>query len=168
MYLAQQSIWHWQRMGYISCYIQERFWIFLVFATTKFAWISAVCYAKVRLDFTWICEHRCNKVRLNFTPNTQSREAENCIHHSHTLKSNVSSALPSSYKPELDSSDYRNDDATTLYICKELAPYVGELDRIDVCCKVSLMSFCYVIPHVTHLHALLHIFASLEVNLDGK
>ena len=40
---------------------------FLVISTTKFAWISAVCDAKVRLDITLICEHRYNKVRFDLT-----------------------------------------------------------------------------------------------------
>jgi len=76
-----------------------------------------------------------------------------------TLKSKVSSALPSGYKPELDSSDYLDDDTTVLYMqLIGILWCLVELGRIDICVKVSMMSSYSCMPRVTHLYAVLHMF----------
>ena len=75
------------------------------------------------------------------------------------LKSKVTSALPSSYKPELDASDYLDDESSTLYMqLIGILRWLVELGRIDIYVEVSLMSSYNCMPRVTHLHAVLHIF----------
>ena len=94
------------------------------------------------------------------------------------LKSKVTSALPSGYKPELDASDYLDDENSVLYmqligILRWLVLYMQlmgilrwlvELGRIDICVEVSLMSSYNCMPRMTHLHAVLHIFSYLQAN----
>jgi len=86
-----------------------------------------------------------------------------------TLKSKVTSALPSGYKPELDASDYLDDDDTILYMqLIGILRWLVELGRIDICVEVSRMSSYNCMPRITHLHAVLHIFSYLQGNLDWK
>ena len=85
------------------------------------------------------------------------------------LKSKVTSALPSSYKPELDASDYLDDENSVLYMqLIGILRWLVELGRIDICVEVSLMSSYNCMPRMTHLHAVLHIFSYLQANLDWK
>jgi len=85
------------------------------------------------------------------------------------LKSKVTSALPSGYKPELDASNYLDDDNTVLYMqLIGILRWLVELGRIDICAEVSMMSSYNCMPRVTHLHAGLHIFSYLQANLDWK
>jgi len=75
-----------------------------------------------------------------------------------TLKSKVTSALPSGYKPELDASDYLDDDTAILYMqLISILRWLVELGRIDICVEVSMMSSYNCMPRVTHLYAVLHI-----------
>jgi len=85
------------------------------------------------------------------------------------LKTKVTSALPSGYKPELDASNYLDDDDTILYMqFIGILRWLVELGRIDICVEVSMMSSYNCMPRVTHLHAVLHIFSYLQANLDWK
>jgi len=85
------------------------------------------------------------------------------------LKSKVTSALPSGYKPELDASNYLDDDNTVLYMqLIGILRWLVELGRIDICAEVSMMSSYNCMPRVTHLHAGLHIFSYLQADLDWK
>ena len=85
------------------------------------------------------------------------------------LKSKVTSALPSGYKPELDASDYLDDDNTVLYMqLIGILRWLVELGRIDICAEVSMMSSYNCMPRVTHLYAVLNIFSYLQANLDWK
>jgi len=66
-----------------------------------------------------------------------------------TLKSKVSSALPSGYKPELDSSDHLDDDTAIIYMqLIGILRWFVELGRIDICVEVSLMSSYNCMPRV--------------------
>jgi len=86
-----------------------------------------------------------------------------------TLKSKVTSALPSGYKPELDASDCLDNDTAILYMqLIGILRWLVELGRIDVCVEVSMMSSYNCMPRVTHLYAVLHIFSYLQVNPDWK
>ena len=85
------------------------------------------------------------------------------------LKSKVTSALPSGYKPELDASDYLDDDNAVLYMqLIGILRWLVELGRIDICAEVSMMSSYNCMPRVTHLYAVLNIFSYLQANLDWK
>ncbi len=79
----------------------------------------------------------------------------------------MTSALPSGYKPELDASDYLDDDNTVLYM-QQIGKLRWLAERIDICAEVSMMSSYNCMPRVTHLHAVLHIFSHLQTNLDWK
>jgi len=86
-----------------------------------------------------------------------------------TLKSKVTSALPSGFKPELDASNYLDDETAVLYMqLIGILRLLVELGRIDICVEVSMMSSCNCIPRVTHLYAVLHIFSYLQVYPDWK
>ena len=83
------------------------------------------------------------------------------------LKSKVSATLPSGYKPELDSTPYVDDETGTLYMqLIGILRWLVELGRIDVATEVSMMSSYNAMPREGHFHAVLHIFAYLQNNID--
>lgn len=79
-----------------------------------------------------------------------------------SLKSKANNVLPSGYKPELDSTDYLNDEGNMQ--CIGILRWMVELNRIDICCEVSMMSAYNAAPRVGHLDAVLHIFAYLSTH----
>jgi len=86
-----------------------------------------------------------------------------------SLKSKLTSALPSGYRPELDASDYLDDETTILSMqLIGILRWLVELGRIDICVEVSMMTSYNCMPRVTHLYAVLHIFSYLQVNSDWK
>ena len=75
----------------------------------------------------------------------------------------MTSALPSGYKPELDASNYLDDDDTILYMqLIGILRWLVELGRIDICVEVSMMSSYNCMPRITHLYAVLHILFTGE------
>ncbi|CAJ1931864.1 unnamed protein product, partial [Cylindrotheca closterium] len=81
------------------------------------------------------------------------------------LKRNVSAALPSGYKPELDNTDFVDAETHTLYMqLIGILRWLVELGRMDVCAEVSMMSSYNAMPRVGHFHAVLHLFGYLETH----
>ncbi|CAJ1937367.1 unnamed protein product [Cylindrotheca closterium] len=81
------------------------------------------------------------------------------------LKRNVSAALPSGYKPELDNTDFVDAETHTLYMqLIGILRWLVELGRMDVCAEVSMMSLYNAMPCVGHFHAVLHLFGYLETH----
>jgi len=86
-----------------------------------------------------------------------------------TLKSKVTSALPSGYKPKLDATNHLDDETTILYMqLIGILRWLVEPGRIDICVEVSMMSSYNCMPRVTHLYGVLHIFSYLQANLDWR
>ena len=76
------------------------------------------------------------------------------------LSMKINSPLSNGYRPELDSSpeldgaygDYYQSLIGILW-------FIVELDRIDICCEVSMMSSHLVLPREGQLAQVFHIFA---------
>ena len=84
-----------------------------------------------------------------------------------SLKTKVSATMPSGYKPELDSTEFLDDDTSVLYMqFIGILRWLVELGRIDICAEVSMLSAYNSMPRVGHLHAVLHLFAYLQSNID--
>jgi len=85
------------------------------------------------------------------------------------LKRKVSAPLPSGYKPELDGMKEVDDETAIVYMqFIGILRWLVELGRIDVAAKVSMMSAYNAMPRMGHFHAVLHVFAYLENNLDWE
>lgn len=86
-----------------------------------------------------------------------------------SLKSKVSATLPSGYKPELDSTNFVDDETGIFYMqLIGILRWLVELGRIDVCAEVSMMSAYNAMPRVGHFHAVLHLFAYLQTNANKE
>jgi hypothetical protein len=85
------------------------------------------------------------------------------------LKTKCSSVLPSGYGPELDVSNYCNDEEANYF-----QQHIGvlrwtiELGRIDITAEVSMLAAFTAAPHQGHLQALFHIFAYLSKHDQSK
>jgi len=85
------------------------------------------------------------------------------------LQKKVKTVLPSGYKPELDGSKEVDDETAIVYMqFVGILRWLVELGRIDVAAGVSMMSAYNAMPRVGHFHAVLHMFAYLENNLDWE
>lgn len=85
------------------------------------------------------------------------------------LKTKTSATLPSGYKPELDGTEFTDSDTATFYMQMiGILRWLVELGRIDIAAEVSMMSSYNAMPRVGHFHAVLHIFAYLENNVDWQ
>jgi hypothetical protein len=78
------------------------------------------------------------------------------------LKS-TSSVLPSGYRPELDATEYCNEELHHFYqqqigvLC-----WLVELGQINICAEVSMLAAFAAAPRVGHFKAMLHIFSFLS------
>lgn len=87
------------------------------------------------------------------------------------LKQNnkVTTPLPKEYHPELDNSEFLNDEHIEIY-----QSYMGilrwavELGRIDLCHAASLMARFYTAPRTDHLTKVLGIFAYIKKHLQSR
>jgi hypothetical protein len=79
------------------------------------------------------------------------------------LKSKVTTVLPSGYRPELDATDYCDDELANYYQQQVgVLRWAVELGRINICTEVSMMASFTAAPRVGHFMALMHIFAFLH------
>jgi hypothetical protein len=79
------------------------------------------------------------------------------------LQTKCSSVLPSGYWPELDVSDYCNDEEA-YYFQQQIGvlQWAIELGCIDITAEVSMLAAFTAAPRHGHLQALFHIFAYLS------
>jgi hypothetical protein len=79
------------------------------------------------------------------------------------LKLRASSVLPSNYRPELDGTDYCNEEESTYYQQQiGVLRWAVELGRIDITAEVSMLAAFTAAPRVGHFSALMHMFSYLE------
>ena len=77
--------------------------------------------------------------------------------------------LSTSYRPELDVTDYCDSNDHTYYQQQVgVLRWAVELGRIDICCEVSMMAAYCAAPRVGHLEAVLHIFSYLSSHGKSK
>ena len=68
-----------------------------------------------------------------------------------------------SYRPELDVTDYCDDNQITLFqSLVGILRWLCELGRVDILTETSLLSHNLVSPRVGHIHQVLHIFKYLK------
>ena len=80
----------------------------------------------------------------------------------HKWKTNVSSVLPSGYRPELDATAMCDDNLHSVYYQHiGVLRWAVELGRIDIAGEVSMLSSYLAAPRIGHVEAVLHIFAYL-------
>jgi hypothetical protein len=85
------------------------------------------------------------------------------------LKGKAPSVLPSGYRPELDTSNYCNDDESNYYQQQiGVLRWGVELGRIDIAVEVSMMASFTAAPRIGHFDAMLHIFAYLSQHSRSK
>jgi hypothetical protein len=85
------------------------------------------------------------------------------------LKTKTSSALPSNYQPELDTTRLCNDEDTNFYQQQiGVLRWAVELGRIDICTEVSVLSAYMAAPRTGHLSALMHLFAYMKSHTRSK
>ncbi len=79
------------------------------------------------------------------------------------LKLRASSVLPSNYRPELDATDYCNEDESN-YFQQQIGVlrWAVELGRIDITAEVSMLAAYTAAPRFGHFSALMHVFSYLE------
>jgi hypothetical protein len=78
------------------------------------------------------------------------------------LKSKASSVLPSNYRPELDASEYCDDEMADFYQQQAgVLRWAVELGKINVTAEASMMASYSAAPRIGHFNALMHMFAYL-------
>jgi hypothetical protein len=84
-------------------------------------------------------------------------------HNMRPLKARAPSVLPSGYRPELDATEYCDDELANYYQQQiGVLRWAVELGRINICAKVSMMVAFTASPRLGHFDAMLHIFAFLH------
>jgi len=84
-----------------------------------------------------------------------------------SLKTKVSATMPSGYKPELDNSLLCDHETALFYMqLIGILRWLCELGRIDICTEISMLSAYNACPRVNHFHAVLHVFAYLQIHPD--
>lgn len=79
------------------------------------------------------------------------------------LKPRAPSVFPSNYRPELDASDYCDDEFGHYYQQQiGVLRWAVELGRINICAEVSMLAAYTVAPRIGHFRAMLHVFAFLS------
>lgn len=79
------------------------------------------------------------------------------------LKSKAPSVLPSTYRPELDVSEFCSAELAHYYQQQiGVLRWAVELGRINICAEVSMLASYATAPRVGHFNAMLHIFAFLH------
>ena len=79
------------------------------------------------------------------------------------------SPLPTTYRPELDTSAELNSSDAAYYQSEiGVLRWMVELGRIDICLEVSLLSSHVALPRVNHLKHLLRVFGYLSVHHNAE
>ena len=85
------------------------------------------------------------------------------------LKKKTPGILPTGYCPELDTSQYLNDEDANYYQQQiGVLRWAVEIGRIDITCAVSMMAAFNAAPRAGHLEAVFHIFAYLQSHARSK
>ena len=75
-----------------------------------------------------------------------------------TLTKRVKAPLTRDYHPEVNlSTELNTEDAAYFQSLIGILHWIIELGRVDVCCEVSMLLSCLVLPREGHLQALFHI-----------
>ena len=83
-----------------------------------------------------------------------------------TLKSKVTSVLPSGYRPELDVSDECGEEDVSFFHSQiGILRWAVELGRIDITIEVSMLASLLVSPRVGHLHAIMHAYTIIVMSI---
>ena len=81
----------------------------------------------------------------------------------------VKTPLSRDYHPEVDlSAELNETDAAYFQSLIGILKWIIELRRVDICCKVSMLSSCLTLPHEGHLQALFHIFSYLGAKHNAE
>ena len=82
-----------------------------------------------------------------------------------SLKTRAPSVLPTGYRPELDTSPYCNAD-WQLFFQQQIGVlrWLVELGRIDITAEVSMLAAFLAGAREGHVHAMLHVFAYLNLH----
>ena len=73
----------------------------------------------------------------------------------------------SEYRPELEASDYCNDDLTTVYLnLMGMLRWMIELGRVDMLHEASPLSQYMALPRTGHLQQALNIFKYIKANAN--
>ena len=73
----------------------------------------------------------------------------------------------SEYRPELEATDYCNDNLTTVYLnLMGMLRWMIELGRVDILHEASLLSQYMALPRLGHLQQALNIFKYIKANLN--
>jgi hypothetical protein len=79
------------------------------------------------------------------------------------FKTRAPSVLPSGYRPELDATEYCDEEMHQYYQQQiGVLRWAVELGRINICAEVSMLAAFTVAPRVGHFSAMIHIFAFLN------
>ena len=80
--------------------------------------------------------------------------------HNVKLCSKTPLPLVNEYRPEIDQSRQLDDEGVTYYQSWiGVLRWINELGRVDICCKVSMLSSYICLPREYHLQQVYHIFA---------
>ena len=79
------------------------------------------------------------------------------------LPARTNTPLSSNYRPEIDvSGELQPEESTYYQSLIVILRWMVELGRVDICCKVSMMSSHLALPRKGHLQELYHIFSYLR------
>jgi Reverse transcriptase (RNA-dependent DNA polymerase) len=85
------------------------------------------------------------------------------------LKIKAPAPLPTTYRPELDSSEYCNEQLHHYYQQQiGVLRWAVELGRIDICTEVSMLAAHTAKPRMGHFQAMLHVFAYLRQHARSR
>lgn len=85
------------------------------------------------------------------------------------LKKRAPSVLPTNYRPELDVTNYLNDDDAYYYQQQiGILRWAVELGRIAICCEVSILASYCAAPREGHLGAVMHIYSYLNSHTRSR
>ena len=85
------------------------------------------------------------------------------------LKTKTSCVLPSSWKPEIDTTDLLSDKDIGFYQSQiGILRWAVELARIDIATEVSMLATYSAAPRQGHLAAVLHVFAYLKAHSRSR
>jgi hypothetical protein len=84
-------------------------------------------------------------------------------HNMKPLKTRAPSVLPSGYRPELDATEYCDDELANYYQQQiGVLRWTVELGRINICAEVLMLVAFTAAPRLGHFDAMLHMFAYLH------
>ena len=85
------------------------------------------------------------------------------------LQPKAKTLLSSKYRPEVDISDELDEDeASYLQSLIGVLRLIVELGRVNICCKLSMLSSHLALPRQGHLEEVLHMFAYLKSHTNSE